>query len=149
MTSVEPLPEKPASLVEYVETTDDGKFKSSEAVLDAATKGQIISGYETLGLWETVKTFKFSSAVCFAAAFSAGTDGYQIGSVRDNPSPLDISLHEDIILTPSAGSTPASSPIKGSLSVLRLKLARMVSPRSPRPSSAAGAPLCPSARSSV
>jgi hypothetical protein len=53
-----------------------------EAALDAAAQGQITSGYETLSLWETVMTFKVSTAVCFAAAFSAATDGYQIGSVQ-------------------------------------------------------------------
>ncbi|KAM0323486.1 hypothetical protein ACHAQA_008766 [Verticillium albo-atrum] len=54
-------------------------LKPSEAAFDAAIKGQAVSGYETLTLWETVKTFKVATAVCFAAAFSAATDGYQIG----------------------------------------------------------------------
>jgi hypothetical protein len=69
------VPEKPAEPVEEVEVA----FKSSELVLDAAARGQTTTGYENLTLWQTVKTFKVASLVCFAAAFSAATDGYQIG----------------------------------------------------------------------
>ncbi|KAJ0290078.1 hypothetical protein Brms1b_000198 [Colletotrichum noveboracense] len=50
-----------------------------DVTLDAAAKGQGVSGYETLTLWETFKAFKVCSATCFAVAFSAATDGYQIG----------------------------------------------------------------------
>jgi hypothetical protein len=52
--------------------------KPHEVVADAAVKGQATSGYETLTLWETIKTFKIATAYCFAAAFSAGADGYQM-----------------------------------------------------------------------
>ncbi|KAK4119734.1 general substrate transporter [Parathielavia appendiculata] len=52
---------------------------SKDAAADAAVRGQATTGYETLTLWETVMTFKVSTAVCFFAAFSAATDGYQIG----------------------------------------------------------------------
>jgi hypothetical protein len=51
-------------------------FKASEVKVEA---GQLSSGYESLSLWQTVKVFKVSTAYCFAAAFSAATDGYQIG----------------------------------------------------------------------
>jgi len=47
----------------------------------AAAVGQAASGYEDLTPWQTVKLFKVATAVCFAAAFSAATDGYQIGFV--------------------------------------------------------------------
>lgn len=50
-----------------------------DVTLDAAAKGQGVSGYETLTLWETFKAFKVCSATCCAVAFSAATDGYQIG----------------------------------------------------------------------
>ena len=66
---------------EHVEMTDEGEVKPSEAILDAASKGQAVSGYEDLGIWETIKTFKLGTIVCFAMAFSAATDGYQVGSV--------------------------------------------------------------------
>jgi hypothetical protein len=56
-------------------TTHDVK----DAAIDAAARGQTVVGYETLTVWQTVKTFKVSTAVCFAAAVSAATDGYQIG----------------------------------------------------------------------
>lgn len=52
-----------------------------DAINHAADNGQAATGYETLGLWETVLTFKVATAVCFFAAFSALTDGYQIGFV--------------------------------------------------------------------
>lgn len=48
-------------------------------VLDAAARGQATSGYEELTVWETVKTFKLCAFVCFMVAFSAATDGYQVG----------------------------------------------------------------------
>ncbi|SCN84051.1 probable maltose permease (MalP) [Fusarium fujikuroi] len=51
-------------------------MKASEVKVQA---GQLSSGYESLGLWQTVKVFKVATAYCFAAAFSAATDGYQIG----------------------------------------------------------------------
>ncbi|PLB46494.1 general substrate transporter, partial [Aspergillus steynii IBT 23096] len=64
--------------VEHIETAPED-LKSSDAELDAATKGQATSGYETLGIIETILKFKICTAVCFAMAFSAATDGYQIG----------------------------------------------------------------------
>ncbi|SPO00282.1 probable MFS alpha-glucoside transporter [Cephalotrichum gorgonifer] len=58
-----------------IEDVDSPKGLAAEA----AAKGQGVSGYETLSLWETVKTFKVNAAYCFLVAFSAATDGYQIG----------------------------------------------------------------------
>lgn len=58
---------------------EDQDGNPKHASLDAAAKGQGVSGYETLTLWETMKAFKLCSATCFAVAFSAATDGYQIG----------------------------------------------------------------------
>jgi hypothetical protein len=57
----------------------EDSIKPGEAAADAAAQGQAVSGYEGLSLWETIKTFKIATMVCFAAAFSAATDGYQIG----------------------------------------------------------------------
>ncbi|RKK96316.1 hypothetical protein BFJ71_g7896 [Fusarium oxysporum] len=51
-------------------------FKASEVKIET---GHLSSGYESLSLWQTVKVFKVATAYCFAAAFSAATDGYQIG----------------------------------------------------------------------
>jgi len=59
--------------------TDWVEDTSKDAAADAAIRGQAATGYETLTLWETIKTFEVSTAVCFFAAFSAATDGYQIG----------------------------------------------------------------------
>ncbi|KAF7177449.1 hypothetical protein CNMCM7691_005702 [Aspergillus felis] len=69
--------EKPPA-VEHVETSDDAPVKGDAAV-DAATRGQAMTGYEHLSVMETIKTFKLASLICVAMAFSAATDGYQIG----------------------------------------------------------------------
>ena len=65
-----------------VQQVEDGRtteLESKEAVAYAATQGQAVTGYETLTLWETFKTFKVATAFCLAAPFRAATDGYQIG----------------------------------------------------------------------
>jgi hypothetical protein len=67
--------------VERRETLDDHVQPIKEAAQVAQAKGQVISGYETLTLWETCKAFKVCTAYCFLVAFSAATDGYQIGYV--------------------------------------------------------------------
>jgi hypothetical protein len=76
-TTADPSKEKPIAPIERVETHDDAN-NPKDAVVDAAARGQAATGYETLTPWETIKMFKRSTAVCFAAAFSAATDGYQI-----------------------------------------------------------------------
>ncbi|KAL6712618.1 hypothetical protein ACN47E_000495 [Coniothyrium glycines] len=70
--------EKYAPTSNHMETHDDGS-NPKDVVVDAAARGQAASGFETLTPWETIKTFKWASLACFAAAFSAATDGYQIG----------------------------------------------------------------------
>ncbi|RHZ58053.1 hypothetical protein CDV55_105909 [Aspergillus turcosus] len=69
--------EKPPA-VEHLEASDDAPVKGDAAV-DAATRGQATTGYEHLSVMETIKTFKLVTLVCIAMAFSAATDGYQIG----------------------------------------------------------------------
>ena len=56
---------------------------------DAQMKGQLISGYETLGILETIKRFKRPTCICFAATFAAATDGYQVSGVVEQPLTLD------------------------------------------------------------
>ena len=78
MTSVPT--EKADAVTNHNEFGDDEKnIKNSDAAADAAIRGQAITGYEELTPWQTVKHFKMATAICFAAAFSAATDGYQIG----------------------------------------------------------------------
>lgn len=48
------------------------------AEANAAAHGQITTGYESLSVWQTVKTFKMASAICFLTALTAASDGYQI-----------------------------------------------------------------------
>lgn len=73
---------KPADMaIEHQETQHDAHVEPhvKEASMEAAAKGQGISGYEGLSLWQTVKAFKVNTLTCFIVAFSAATDGYQIG----------------------------------------------------------------------
>lgn len=78
--------EKPAAGARRDDEIENAENPKGLAV-EAAAKGQGVSGYETLSLWETVKTFKVNTAYCFLVAFSAATDGYQIGFVRCPISP--------------------------------------------------------------
>ena len=68
---------KPAAVIERIETQDHIDSQKEE-VIAAAERGQAATGYEHLTPWETIKLFKMSTAACFAAAFSAAADGYQI-----------------------------------------------------------------------
>ncbi|KAJ5890614.1 putative maltose permease (MalP) [Penicillium subrubescens] len=54
-------------------------IKPSDTAADAAAKDQAASVYENTSLWQTVKLCEVAIITCFAAAFSAATDGYQIG----------------------------------------------------------------------
>ncbi|KAH7119243.1 general substrate transporter [Dactylonectria macrodidyma] len=52
-----------------------------DARAEAHAMGQGLTGYESLSLWQTVVKFKWCSVVCFLAAISAATEGYQIGLI--------------------------------------------------------------------
>jgi hypothetical protein len=77
-----------------VEITDDKHFSEHheaghdklDRLGDAAAKGQLVSGYESLSVWQTVQKFKMAFLVCFAATFAASTDGYQSAWRRDESS---------------------------------------------------------------
>lgn len=72
--------EQPSDMaIERQETGVGGNAGAKEASMEAAARGQGVSGYETLSLWQTIKAFKVCTAYCFLVAFSAATDGYQIG----------------------------------------------------------------------
>lgn len=73
--------EKAANDIGQAEALGDDVLQPKDAVLDAATKGQALTGYETLTPWETFKIFKWCTFYAFVAAFAAGADGYQIGFV--------------------------------------------------------------------
>lgn len=67
--------------VEFAEHRDDADadMTPKDVAVEAVVRGQAATGYEKLTLLETIMTFKVSTVVCFAAAFSAATDGYQVG----------------------------------------------------------------------
>jgi hypothetical protein len=65
--------------IAHVESHVDG-IQSKDAIQDAASKGQALTGYEELTPWEAAKKFKACTFYVFFAALAAGTDGYQIGS---------------------------------------------------------------------
>ncbi|CEN60929.1 hypothetical protein ASPCAL07600 [Aspergillus calidoustus] len=66
--------ETPTPSAEHRDVVDGNPLEKEHAA-----SGLGLSGYETLGLWETVKAFKMTTFVCFMMCFSAATDGYQIG----------------------------------------------------------------------
>lgn len=89
MQSTQDVSSKSIGSTKHVEITSDEGLKKSDLALDAATKGQGVTGYENLGVLETIKTFKPCTFICFAMAFSAATDGYQIGYVELCPAGRD------------------------------------------------------------
>ncbi|KAI5197087.1 hypothetical protein AUEXF2481DRAFT_43028 [Aureobasidium subglaciale EXF-2481] len=91
-----------SSLNDHLEQVDEP--------IGAAALGQAASGYENLTLWQTVRVFKVATLVCFLAAFSAATDGYQIGingSIIANKGFVDQFATE----TNSAGKKYLAAPI--------------------------------------
>jgi hypothetical protein len=79
MSSEKPEAQDLAEGADHVEVPVSISAKHGDAFLDATANGQARTGFETLTLGETVLKFKLCTAVCFAAAFSAATDGFQIG----------------------------------------------------------------------
>ncbi|KAF6824322.1 MFS alpha-glucoside transporter [Colletotrichum plurivorum] len=104
MASSRPKTGKPANEADYVEDP-----KASAAV-DAALRGQAVTGYESLSVWETAKLFKIATACCFAAAFSAATDGYQIGMNAGIVANKGF-VHQFSTLTDATGKPYLDSPI--------------------------------------
>jgi NADH:ubiquinone oxidoreductase subunit F (NADH-binding) len=78
------MPPKPTPDVVHAETVNDDAIPNDKALQDAATRGQGLTGYETLTPWETMKKFKACTAYVFIAAIAAGADGYQIGFVHSS-----------------------------------------------------------------
>ncbi|KAK1488814.1 sugar transporter [Colletotrichum abscissum] len=109
MESPRGTPKKPVDNVAYVEDPADDGLKFSDAAVDAATRGQNISGYESLSIWETVKLFKIASAACFAAAFSAATDGYQIGYASHFAPPRASIVPQSLVYIANPVTPPTSS----------------------------------------
>ncbi|KAL5334203.1 general substrate transporter [Aspergillus crustosus] len=72
--AVEITEKPPADGLEHQETV-------TKVDAEAAARGQGATGYETLTVWQTVKTFKMNALICFLVTFSAATDGYQIGMI--------------------------------------------------------------------
>lgn len=77
------IEEKPSSAaVEQHEGTDTVTKDEPSPIIAktdaAAAKGQLTTGYEDLGVWETVSKFKMACAICFCATLSAVMDGCQI-----------------------------------------------------------------------
>ncbi|KAK1149024.1 hypothetical protein N8T08_007701 [Aspergillus melleus] len=73
--------EKPIS--HHVENDVEQTLKGEEATREAMRRGQGKSGLEHLTPFETIKTFKFATAVGVLSSFCAATEGYQaIAPVR-------------------------------------------------------------------
>jgi hypothetical protein len=70
-----PTVEKPT--VHHEDAEVEGALKPSEVAREAMERGQGKSGLEHLSPLETIKTFKFATAVGVLASFCAATEGYQ------------------------------------------------------------------------
>ncbi|KAJ5984667.1 general substrate transporter [Penicillium waksmanii] len=79
MESKKKTPSDPSLHARQIEYIAEDTLEKHDPAFNAAIKGQATTGYEELGVVETIKTFKLCTLVCFAMAFSAATDGYQIG----------------------------------------------------------------------
>ncbi|KAJ3454845.1 hypothetical protein MRS44_013445 [Fusarium solani] len=78
----------PTDVVDHRETANEAAQAPNDIASDAAAKGQGLTGFESLSVWETIKTFKMNCLLCFLVSFSAATDGYQIaliGNLIANP----------------------------------------------------------------
>ncbi|KAF1949814.1 MFS general substrate transporter [Byssothecium circinans] len=71
----------PAQVVELRENVKEDELTRNDTVTNALAKGQGISGYESLTVWETIKAFKMNALLCCLASVSAATDGYQIALI--------------------------------------------------------------------
>jgi hypothetical protein len=71
--------------IEHQEISGDVATHAMKTTAEAAAQGQGTTGYESLSIWETVKTFKMNAFICFLVTFSAATDGYQIAYVSQPP----------------------------------------------------------------
>ncbi|KAL3471738.1 general substrate transporter [Aspergillus californicus] len=70
-----------AEAVEHHEAVNDDAVQRTKVNAEAAAHGQGTTGYESLSIWETVKTFKMNTLICLLVTFSAATDGYQIALI--------------------------------------------------------------------
>lgn len=133
----------PSPSANQVENIAEDGFEKSDPAFEAATKGQVTTGYEELGAFETIKTFKLCTLVCFAMAFSAATDGYQIGYVKIWSYISQASLTTCIFLE----SMPVLLPTPALFHALPPLSARTENLHLHRLFSVAGVRLCPVARS--
>lgn len=129
-----------------VENIAEDGFEKSDPAFDAVTKGQGVTGYEDLGVLETIKTFKICTLVCFAMAFSAATDGYQIGYFKFREYKPYLAFAETV---PFLGSMPVLSQTRALLRALPQLLAKTESLPLHHQYSVGGARSCPVARSSA
>ncbi|KAH8430724.1 uncharacterized protein LDX57_008386 [Aspergillus melleus] len=76
-TPVDSKPRVEKSVAHQVDHDVEQTLKGEEAAREAMERGQGKSGLEHLTPFETIKTFKFATAVGVIASFCAATEGYQ------------------------------------------------------------------------
>ncbi|KAH7381976.1 general substrate transporter, partial [Cadophora sp. MPI-SDFR-AT-0126] len=69
------------AIVHQETIANEAPLSEKDVIADAAARGQGLTGYEDLSVWETLKTFKMNTLICGLMAISAATDGYQIGLI--------------------------------------------------------------------
>jgi hypothetical protein len=101
--------------IEHQEIIGDVATQAMKTTAEAAAQGQGTTGYESLSIWQTVKTFKMNAFICFLVTFSAATDGYQIAYVSqrthegEKQSPTRAFTNFYLGLSETSSRTPASS----------------------------------------
>ncbi len=72
---------------ESINHTEESAFgidaKAQAVVHDATARGQMLTGYEELTSYQTLKTFKMSVLYSVLATIAGAADGYQVRSVRE------------------------------------------------------------------
>ncbi|KAH6716081.1 general substrate transporter [Leptodontidium sp. MPI-SDFR-AT-0119] len=82
------IDEKHPDTVDHAVDNQGALGDPKDLTANAVAQGQALSGYENLTVWETIWKFKMCSLLCFLAAVSAATEGYQIslmGNIVANP----------------------------------------------------------------
>lgn len=102
--------QKPAGEIAHHESPADDVPRPKDAILDAATRGQGLTGFETMTPFETFKKFKWCTFYAAIAAFAAGADGYQIACVPPPTPPSHMRLLLTFISTSSMNSGILANP---------------------------------------
>ena len=78
--ALESQPEESAKLDEVQTDHREAHIggKPAQIIFEAETRGQVLSGYEDLTVWQTMKAFPMPTFYCVIPSIAAAADGYQV-----------------------------------------------------------------------